>query len=140
MKIKITSLSILILNLFLIEQTTAQVILTPKNDTLNRDKNSDLNLMLDLKKGFKPLFENKILLNGLNNSAKAKLFSSNPKFDIYNLPLDNMPCIVPNKMFRGNMNTMEQTFNNASGQGFSNIIPNLFKRKVLIPGKNLLGR
>ena len=126
--------------MFLIKQTTAQVILTPNNDTLYRDKNSDLNLMLDLKKGFKPLFENKILLNGLNNSAKAKLFSSNPEFDIYNLPLDNMPCIVPNKMFRGNMNTMEQTFNNGNGQGLSNAIPNLFNRKVLIPKNNLLRR
>ena len=118
----------------------AQVIFPPNIDTLYRDKSSDLNSMLDFKKRFNPLLKNRIVLNGLDNSAKAKLFSSNPNFDIYTLPLDNMPCIVPNKMFRGNMNTMEQTFNNASGQGFSNTIPNLFKRKVLIPGKNLLGR
>ena len=131
MKIKITYLSIVFFNLFLVKQTTAQVQLIP--DTINLESKIPKNFAPNFKNLFKQRFDNNIVMNLSGTSPKAKLLSSNEKFDIYTLPLDNMLCLVPNKMFKGNMETMEQTFNKNNEQAIGGKIPNLFKRKVLIP-------
>ena len=134
MKINITYLSILFFNLFLVGQTIAQVQLTP--DTLNLELHMPKNFSLNFKNLFKQKFENNFVMNLPGTNPKAKLLSSNEKFDIYTLPLDNMPCLVPNKMFRGNMETMEQMFNKNNPQVLGGKIPNLFKRKNIIPKQN----
>ena len=131
MKINITYLSIVVFNLFSVEQTTAQVQLTP--DTITLESKILKNFAPDFKNLFKQKFDNNIVMNFSGTTPKAKLLSSNEKFDIYTLPLDNMPCLVPNKMFKGNMETMEQTLNKYNEQVLGGKIPNLFKRKVSIP-------
>ena len=134
MKIKITYLSILVFNLFLVEQTTAQALFIP--DTLNLELRTLKNFSRNFKNQFKQRFDNNIVMNLPGTSPQAKLLSSNEKFDIYILPLDNMPCLVPNKMFKENMETMEQTLNKYNGQVLSGKIPNLFKGQILIPKHN----
>ena len=134
MKIKITYLSIVFFNLFLVKQTTAQVQLIP--DTINLESKIPKNFAPDFNNLFKQRFDNNIVMNLSGITPKAKLLSNNEKFDIYTLPLDNMPCLVPNKTFKGNMETMEQTFNKNNEQVLNGKIPNLFKRKVLIPKSN----
>ena len=134
MKIKITYLSILVFNLFLVAQTTAQVQLTP--DTFNLELKIPKNFAPDFKNLFKQRFDNNIVMNLTGTTPKAKLLSSNDKFDIYTLPLDNMPCLVPNKNFKGNMETMEQKLNKSNEHVLSGKIPNLFKRKNLIHKNN----
>ena len=134
MKINITYLSILIFNLLFIEQTTAQVRLTP--DSLNVELRIPKNFGPDFKNLLKQRLENNMVMNLSGTTPNAKLFSSNEKFDIYTLPLDNMPCLVPNKNFKGNMETMEHSFNKRNEQVLSGKIPNFFKRKNLIPKNN----
>ena len=134
MKINITYLSILVFNLFLVKQTSAQVQLTP--DTLNLELKTPKNFAPNFKDLFKQKFDNNFVMNLRGITPKARLLSSNEKFDIYTLPLDNMPCLVPNKMFKGNMKTMQQSFNKNDTQVLSGKIPNVFKKKNLIPKNN----
>ena len=130
MKIKITYLSILVFNLFLIKQTTAQVQTSP--DTSNLEMGILKKFVPNIKNLLKEKFDNNFVMISPGTTPKAKLFSSNEKFNIYTLPLDNMPCLVPNKMFRGNMETMEKAFNKNNEHALSGKIPNLFKPKNLI--------
>ena len=111
--------------------TKAQILLSPNHDTLSLDFRTDKNSVLDFKKLFKHQFDNNLL-----DTNKAKLLFSDQKFDIYSLPIDNMPCLVPNKMFKGNMQTMEQAFNTNKEQSENIKIPNPFKKENLIPRNN----
>ena len=75
--------------------TKAQILLSPNHDTISLDFRTDKNSVLDFKKLFKHQFDNNLL-----DTNKAKLLFSDQKFDIYSLPIDNMPCLVPNKIFK----------------------------------------
>ena len=115
--------------------TKAQILLSPNHDTISLDFRTDKNSVLDFKKLFKHQFDN-TFFNNQSDTNKAKLLFSNQKFDIYSLPIDNMPCLVPNKMFKGNMQTMEQAFNTNKEQSENIKIPNPFKKENLIPRNN----
>ena len=115
--------------------TKAQILLSPNHDTISLDFRTDKNSVLDFKKLFKHQFDN-TFINNLLDTNKVKLLFSNQKFDIYSLPIDNMPCLVPNKMFKGNMQTMEQAFNRNKEQSENSKIPNPFKKENLIPRNN----
>ena len=134
MKIKITYLSILVFNLLLVKQTTAQVLLTP--DSLNVESGILKNFAPNFKNLLKHQFDKNFAINLPGTNPKARQLSSNEKFDIYTLPLDNMPCLVPNKIYQGNMETMEKAFNKNNEYALSGKIPNLFKPKNLIPRHN----
>jgi len=51
--------------------------------------------------------------------------------------MDNMPCLVPNKYFNGNMNTMKEIFNERKDSNLNDRIPNPLKVQDLIPQSNL---
>lgn len=69
----------------------------------------------------------------LEGSKKSILLSSNNKFDIYALPLDNMPCLVPNKTFSSNMSTMQEELKKKQEQLPGGKIPNPFNVQKAIP-------
>jgi hypothetical protein len=104
-----------------------------------------LNHGADIKSAIKPtqLYgvpdKTKLLSGNFNKTAlsdsgrKALLIASNYNFNIYQLPLDNMPCLVPGKSFHSNMNTMEQVFNKSNSALGNEKIPNPFKQEELIP-------
>jgi len=48
-------------------------------------------------------------------------------FSIYKLPLDNMPCLVPNNLFMDRINTMTYGFKSNPA------IPNPFRIQEIIP-------
>lgn len=131
MKFKPTCLSLLLVSLLFAKQTSSQVLCNPNTHTLTPDLKTTQYPELNLKKTFENPSENAYLKNLPGTTPKAKLLSGNQKFDIYILPLDNTPCLVPNKTFKGNMKTMPQTFNSRKEQG--NKIPNPFKIEHLIP-------
>lgn len=68
-----------------------------------------------------------------DTSNKSLLIAGNNNVDIYRLPLDNMPCLASNKYFHSNMPTMKQILNAGEDLYLTDIIPNLFKKQVLIP-------
>lgn len=134
MKSKKIFFPIVFFSLFMVEQTTAQVLLSIKPGNLTWNLKPFKTDKLYFKKLLRKGFENKPSIELINKypTPKAELLSTTEKYDIYKLPLDNMPCLVAKKMFRGNMQTMEQTFKNRDAEGFNNI-PNPFKKEILIP-------
>ena len=57
--------------------------------------------------------------NALANASfgKAKLMGKTKNFDIYQLPLDNMPCAVPDKSYTDGMKTIRKSFVQDFGLG-----------------------
>jgi hypothetical protein len=67
-----------------------------------------------------------------DKNSKARLLAIDKNFDTYELPMDNMPCLVPDSPLNDRINSMPEF--NTTGQS-SNTIPNLFSIEEMIPKK-----
>jgi len=141
MNIRLTPFLALIVNLFIVNNIIGQIKMTPnyKFDIYNHDKSilsQRGNLLYGTDKKFKQWPDYNNLIISLDTFRKAELIASNNNFDIYKLSMDNMPCLVPNKYFHGNMNTMRKIFNYRMDFYLNDKIPNPFKKQDLIPLNN----
>ena len=93
---------------------------------LQSDKAKDATSELSLKSSLKQ--------SGI--TSVMELVSTNTNFDVYRLPLDNMPCIVPNESFFRGMNAMRKNFIKSEGLSTNDPIPNPIKlREPIISTK-----
>jgi hypothetical protein len=143
MKIRLTPSLALISHFFILTNITAQVKGNPnyKFDFNNIDSSFlkpriPQKFIYSLGEQIKqPLHYNNLIIS-LDTLQTAELIASNNNFDIYKLPLDNMPCLTPNKYFHGNMNTMNDLIDKGLGLELNDKIPNPFKKQDLIPLNN----
>lgn len=140
MNFRLTPFLAFIISFFIVNNVAAQVTISPdyKFDIYNADTpvlSSGIasTLLYGTDSQIKQPLNYTNLTISSDTVQKAELIASNNNFDVYKLPMDNMRCLVPNKYFRGNMNTMKQLFNNGKNLNLYDKIPNALKKQDLIP-------
>lgn len=140
MNLRLTTLLAVIFHLVIVTNIKGQIIMSPgykfdiyktKPSTLNSGRTQHLADVTDRQITRSFDYNNLMILP--DSSQKAELIASNNNFDVYKLPMDNMPCLVPDKYFHGNMNTMQQVFNKRKEFDLNDKIPNALKKLELIP-------
>lgn len=140
MKTRLSPFLVLVFHFFIVTNSTGQTTRTPdykfdlfKNkSTLSKPGMSQYLLYGNVGQNKQPVDYNNFMTS-LDTSKKAEFIASNKYFDLYRLPIDNMPCLVPNKYFYGNMSTMQGTFNDNKDGNLNQRIPNAFEKQELIP-------
>lgn len=117
--------------IFLIQQTTTTQTLKLhenkfQNDKITKEKIKER--INELKFGSSSLNNRLLTYNQprfkLNSFENAELIGSTKNFDIYKLPLDNMPCAAPNKVYAAELEAMKKKFVAGNGNVVSVPIPN----------------
>lgn len=67
--------------------------------------------------------------------ATAKFIGRNKLYDIYELPLDNMSCIIPNKFSLDPSDAIAKAFAKKDGLETNSRMPNVLKKQELIFSK-----
>jgi hypothetical protein len=132
MKLKQFYIIALFLSVCSITKTTGQVLRNYNNKIEKFNLNSSaLSNRIQQLKG---LEEKSKLGLSLNFSVmkpdlhlNAILIGRSNDFNIYELSLDNMPCIVPSESYLQNMNAINQKFIKSDGLDSRDNIPNPFK-------------
>lgn len=137
MYLKIVYLLPLIFNFCCVTKTTAQQNNASKEKIENLKLDTSLSsipqsLKPDSQKAVRKDFRIEIY-KSKNPPGKARLISTSANFYTYKLPMDNMPCLVPNSSLNDSINAMPCKYHHTGEPILNGKMPNTFPIQELIP-------